>query len=74
MLDEALANHIAQLGDQALIHEHAIEFAFLGIYKQSSHGLVQVVEYLLEVGRCLSKRILCTDQIKDLEEAVDVAV
>ena len=74
MLNEALADHVTQLGDQALVHEHAIKLALLGIDQKSSHRLVQVVEYLLEVSGRLGKGIFGADQVKDLEKAVDVAI
>jgi len=54
MLDEALRDHIAQLGYQALIHEHLIEFSFFCINQKPTHGLVQVVEYLLKVSCSLN--------------------
>jgi len=49
VLDETLRDHIAQLGNQALIHEHLIELAFFRVDQKPTHGLVQVVEHLLEV-------------------------
>ena len=74
MLDEALRDHVAQLWYQALVHEHFIELALLGVDQQASYRLIQVVEDLFEIRGRLDQRIIARHQIKDLEEAVNVAI
>jgi len=74
MLDEALWNYVAQLRDQAFIHEHLVKLSFFGVDQKASHCLVQVVEHLFEICCCLHQLIFGDDKIEDLEETMDVAV
>ena len=74
MLDEALRDHVAELGNQSLIHEHLIKFTLFGVDQQAANRLIEVIEDFLEVGSRLNHGILGNDEVKDLEEAVDVAV
>ena len=80
VLYEALGDHVAQLRDEALLHEHLVEFSFLCINQESSYGLKQVVKDLFEVYFYLIQFFLSftlfplDNLVKNLEEAVDVAV
>ena len=74
VLDEALRDHVAQLWYQALVHEHFIELALLGVNQQASYRLIQVVEDLFEIRCSLDQRIIARHQVKDLEKAVNVAI
>ena len=50
MLNEALGDDIAQLWNQALLHEHLVKLAFLSVNQKSSYRLIQVIEDFLEIG------------------------
>ena len=74
MLNEALWDYVAQLGDQTFVHEHLVKFSFFGVDQKASHCLVQIVEHLFEIGCRLHQLIFGDDQIEDLEETMDVGV
>ncbi len=74
MLNKALRYDTAELGDQTLIHEHLVKFAFFSIYQKTSYRLVQVIEDFLKVGSRFDQLILGNDKIKDFKEAVYVAI
>jgi len=49
ILDEALGDDIAELGDETLIHEHLVKLLFFCIDEETSDGLVEIIEYFFEV-------------------------
>lgn len=51
LIDEARLHHLGQLGNQGLLFEQEIVRALLRVDQDPSHGLEEVVEDLLEVGR-----------------------
>jgi len=74
MLNEALWDNVAQLRDQAFIHKHLVKLSLFGVDQKASYCLVQIVEHLFEIGCRLHQLIFGDNQIKDLEETMDVAV
>lgn len=70
MLNEALGDDIAQLWNQALLHEHLVKLSLLGIDQETPDSLIQIVEHLLEV----NLHLILNDLVKDLEKAMQVGI
>ena len=74
VIDEARLHDLGQLRDQRLLFEKQVVRALLGVDEDSTHGLEEVVEDLLEIRRLVQLLGGGKDvTIEDLQEKLHVA-